>query len=149
MHSQGYLSRALSSDNFHVLALDSSDSQTEGSISRKDWLATESETPGAEGDAETGTITHKTTHIGDTESLSRSIEEWITPLGAEPSRGSPTPIVLIGLHCCGDLTPSILRFVQHSLHNPHSNFEIVGCVIVGCCYNMCSPTSESHLCLFI
>jgi len=151
---QGYLSRALSSspNNFHVLALDSDDNQTAGSITRKDWNAvtkTEITTSGAaSADSLSGSLTQKTIFIGDAISLRSAIEDWIQNELAQhhtENGQGPLPVVLVGLHCCGDLTPSIIRFMQHSLRTSNTYFTIVGCVVVGCCYNMCGPTSKgSH-----
>ncbi|KAG8768127.1 hypothetical protein FRC15_005299 [Serendipita sp. 397] len=84
---QGYLSRSLSAppNNFHVLALDSNDNQTAGAISRRDWLDDPKETrssnnrsnlvadipndsPNESGGGPiseaTGSLTHRTVHIG-------------------------------------------------------------------------------------
>ncbi|PVF98462.1 hypothetical protein CPB86DRAFT_797268 [Serendipita vermifera] len=135
---QGYLSRALSSspNNFNVLALDSNASQTAGSLSRKDWLSQTN--PESQGEIGGGTLTHKTIFIDDHASLSSAIEEWVHQ-NASPSE--KIPIALVGLHCCGDLTPAILRFIRAMLNSYHGLYELVGCVIVGCCYNMCSPDS--------
>lgn len=136
------MSRSLSSSpgNFHVLALDSSESQTAGSISRQDWLSPPSNEPGQDEPA-SGSLTHRTIHISDAESLAKAINNWILEKGSahSDSHESPVPVVLVGLHCCGDLTPSILHFIERMKGGPREIFEVVGCVIVGCCYNMCTP----------
>jgi hypothetical protein len=134
---KGYLSRALSSapNNFNVLALDSNANQTAGSISRKDWLSQTN--PETEGEAGEGTLTHMTTFIDDYSSLSNAIEEWIR---MKSSHISKVPVVLVGLHCCGDLTPAILRFIQKMRNSHHDLYDLIGCVVVGCCYNLCSPS---------
>ena len=150
---QGYLSRALSSspNNFHVLALDSDKNQTVGSTARKDWNSIEEPektTPeGAPPSSARGSLTQKTTFIGDASSLTAAIEDWIrNELSHEHAEDVefPLPIVLVGLHCCGDLTPSILRFIEHSVRTSIRLFDITGCVVVGCCYNMCGSASKRH-----
>ena len=44
---------------------------------------------------------------------------------------------MIGLHCCGDLTPSMLRIFSNSE-------EVRGLVVVGCCYNHLSHPQRSY-----
>ncbi|KAG8842346.1 hypothetical protein FRB91_004245 [Serendipita sp. 411] len=164
---QGYLSRSLSAppNNFHVLALDSNDNQTAGAISRRDWLDDPKETrssnnhsnlvddnpndsPNESGGVSiseaTGSLTHRTVHIGDNDSLFKGIKQWIDDrrCGDVSGLDTPIPIVLVGLHCCGDLTPSVLRFIrQYRRNDRQTSFRVIGCVIVGCCYNMCGPSS--------
>lgn len=37
---------------------------------------------------------------------------------------------VVGLHCCGDLTPNILRLVSGQVHS-----DLSAAVVVGCCYH--------------
>jgi len=47
-------------------------------------------------------------------------------------------VVMIGLHCCGDLTPSMLRiFSQSNL--------VKGLIGVGCCYNHITYKQEDGI----
>ncbi|KAG8815926.1 hypothetical protein FRC17_000535 [Serendipita sp. 399] len=91
---QGYLSRSLSAhpNNFHVLAVDSDDSQTAGSISRRDWLGecgqTSDNVPSGDQSnniegggiavpASTGSLAHRTAHVGDSDSLFKILDQWV------------------------------------------------------------------------
>ena len=40
---------------------------------------------------------------------------------------------MVGLHCCGDLTPAILKLFANQVHP-----SISGLVVVGCCYHKMS-----------
>lgn len=49
-------------------------------------------------------------------------------------------VCLIGLHCCGDLTPVILRWFSHTVTSPC----LRALVLVGCCYH--KMTSSKDMC---
>ncbi|KAF8654608.1 hypothetical protein AX16_003520 [Volvariella volvacea WC 439] len=129
---QGYLTRSLA---YHlrpayILALDSNEAQ---SIAAQKWeqkILPPNHTP----------ISHKTVHITST-SLKEAIDEWIDATSA--ASVEPVPVLIVALHACGSLTPSILRaFASQSSASPWS---FAGLVIVGCCYNLLHP-SDLPLC---
>lgn len=163
---QGYLSRALEEQGLHVLALDNNENQTSGA---NDWKikdalrrAHEQRRNNAQRHASTaspdvnacpsqttpsshrkGSLTHRTVHIQPT-SLEAAIQDWLLSSASNTfaSTRDPIPIMFVALHACGSLTIDVLRtFLSH--HNkvecerwwePHS------LVIVGCCYNLISPS---------
>ena len=93
----------------------------------------------AETSQETTSLSHKTVHIGDAASLRTVISSWI----AEDSTSNEiVPIVVVALHACGDLTPSILRFLTTCKVDPPQQWRVVGAVVVGCCYNMMGLSSK-------
>lgn len=46
---------------------------------------------------------------------------------------------MVGLHCCGDLTPAILKLFANQVHPSLSSL-----VVVGCCYHKMSR-EDPHL----
>ena len=51
--------------------------------------------------------------------------------------GSSGDVLLVGLHTCGDLGPTMLRMFTTSPH-------IVGLISVGCCYMKLTCATEPH-----
>ncbi|KAK7048141.1 Methyltranfer-dom domain-containing protein [Favolaschia claudopus] len=130
---QAYLTRGLQIHlgTTHLLALDSSDVQTQGAQRRQDQSGT--------------SITQKTIHITPT-TLCESIDEWIQAeeAGRQEAEGEPAPVVLVALHACGSLTPDILRafFVQRNTNASMKDRRLwapVAVIAVGCCYNLLAP----------
>jgi hypothetical protein len=93
----------------------------------------------AETPQESTSLSHKTIHIGDAASLRAAISSWIADDNAS---NEIVPIVVVALHACGDLTPSILRFLTACKADPPQQWRIVGAVVVGCCYNMMGLSSK-------
>lgn len=106
-----------------------------------------------------GSLTHKTIHITPS-TLDQAVTAWIkdTPDSEYSDDSSSTenlntsiPVLVVGLHACGSLTPDIFR-VFLSLHNsPQSTttpplintWTPKAAVVVGCCYNMMN-TEGTH-----
>lgn len=84
-------------------------------------------------------LNHKTVHIGDAASLRAAISSWIAEDGTS---NEMVPVAVVALHACGDLTPSILRFLTTCKVNPPQQWHVVGAVVVGCCYNMMGLSSK-------
>ncbi|OCB86700.1 hypothetical protein A7U60_g6158 [Sanghuangporus baumii] len=151
---QGYLSRALCVEgdarNLHVLALDSSQNQAEGSYRK-------SQNPKSN-----GTFTHRVIWLGEEPSfeshpgfqgsevenskgLEKVIDSWMNGLNEEDeiricgSERKPAPVVFVALHSCGSLTPSILQEVlshRQSAASANRKWFVAAAVVVGCCYNL-------------
>ena len=142
----------------HILALDSSRSQTEGSVRRSGQSKSK------------GTLAHRTCWLGErptfethpglqgsdleaTASLENAINEWIHDLNKERKiqladgvRKKPVPILFMALHACGSLTPSILQEVLHHRQNQSVNKQtwfVGAAVVVGCCYNLMRRSGQS------
>jgi hypothetical protein len=113
----------------HLLALDSSEIQTQGA---QRWQ---------ERTGITGSITQKNIHITPT-TLCESIDEWIrhTSTQDEPE-ADPAPVLLVALHACGSLTPDLLRtfFIQQDVSKDRRLWTPIGVIAVGCCYNLLAP----------
>ncbi|EIM86094.1 uncharacterized protein STEHIDRAFT_157609 [Stereum hirsutum FP-91666 SS1] len=164
---QGYLSRALCDLGFHVLALDGSDVQTKGAERRRQWeqkgktpASRTTGVPEKNGAASVeisgrtrtrGSLTHKTIHITPS-TLYQAVTAWIQDApysysddsSSTENLNTPIPVLVVGLHACGSLTPDILR-VFLSFHDsppnttapPHiTTWTPKAAVVVGCCYNM-------------
>jgi len=127
--------------NFRVLALDSDERQTSGAIRRGDNARKTCEETGAQAGAlqESTSLSHQTVHIGDAASLRTVVSSWIAE---DTPSNEIVPIVVVALHACGDLTPSILRFLTTCKLDPPRQWRVVGAVVVGCCYNMMSLSSK-------
>ncbi|TFK70388.1 hypothetical protein BDN72DRAFT_748472, partial [Pluteus cervinus] len=130
---QGYLTRSLAFRlRSHILALDSDQAQSTGA---QKWETKILAFPSS--------ITHKTIHITPT-TLIESIDEWIESTRT-PSEPTAIPVLLVALHACGSLTPSILRAFLESSSRTSSAWTAFGLVVVGCCYNLLHP-SDLPLC---
>jgi len=95
---------------------------------------------------------HEMIHINP-QTLDDSVKRWISALSSTPPISeSPTPVVLVALHACGTLTPDVLRCFL-SCHNRTSSSQSqngqswypAGLMVVGCCYNLMSPSSDFPL----
>ena len=53
--------------------------------------------------------------------------------------GRPAPFCLVGLHSCGDLTPSALQLFRHI-------DQVKAMVLVACCYHLMSPCEPPPSC---
>lgn len=149
----------------NVLALDFSEVQTKGAerrggnIEKKRAKAAAKKTasdtldPGISspdlnsvvGPSRTGTLTHEMIHINP-QTLNSCVTRWISSMSSSSSvSSSPTPVVLVALHACGTLTPDILRcFLSYCDHMPFPQsrrWYPAGLAVVGCCYNLMSPSS--------
>lgn len=157
---QGYLTRAiagmLDGEGTKVLALDWDGAQTSGA-ERRARKETSRKEDGIE-----EKIAHKTIHITP-DTLLSTVDEWVqsdTTLSPNQpySRGTseygsgatPVPVLFVGLHACGSLTPDILRAFfsvssarleaeEGPARRPQRNWTPCGAVIVGCCYNLLDP----------
>ncbi|KAJ6584659.1 methyltransferase domain-containing protein [Mycena capillaripes] len=128
---QGYLTRALQLHlgTTHLLALDSSEIQTQGAQRREERTGI------------VGSITQKTIHITPT-TLCESIDEWIGNISSqEETEADPAPVLLVALHACGSLTPDILRtfFIRRHASKDRRSWTPIATIAVGCCYNLLAP----------
>ncbi|KAI1793224.1 hypothetical protein LXA43DRAFT_885717 [Ganoderma leucocontextum] len=159
-----YLSRVLRDQlGLHVLALDSSEVQTQGAARRDASKMTRRAAQRRRVEADdsarkqasrieqscagvtNGSLTYVTTII-DPDSLVSSTKAWLednSPWSAGiHAPAQVTPVLFVALHACGSLTPDILRaFVSvrkpdPSLASTSTTWMPQGVVIVGCCYNM-------------
>jgi len=164
---KGYLSRALQEQGLHVLALDSNEIQTSGAnkwkikdalrraheqrraVFQKDHSCANptpcSPTPTVP--VGNGSLTHRTVHIQQ-KSLEVAVSEWLCfGVPGFPSSQDPIPITFVALHACGSLTVDILRaFLAHwekaeDSKSPRT-WEPHSLVVVGCCYNLISPSGK-------
>lgn len=171
---QGYLSRSLSSPpyNLHVLALDSNVVQTKGAErwdtrAQKDKSkkeknsASESESTCPQSELQlhgnglnTGSLRHSTARITPG-TFPNIIDSWFIDLSTSSDCGesdngnnSAAPVLLVGLHACGSLTPSVLRCFNalgdQSTDSDHRSWRPAGLVVVGCCYNRIDPSGSLH-----
>ena len=53
------------------------------------------------------------------------------------------PVILVGLHTCGSLTPAIFRSMLSKMgprgqrdHDTKNQWEVIATIVVGCCYNL-------------
>lgn len=129
----------------HVLALDSSEHQLEGSerrapraqtlsnlTSRAFWLGERpsfESHPGSRGASSSRSDSLQIEHV---------LEEWLESMDAFGSipDGSSLPVVFVALHACGSLTPEILRKVSEFQPSADRRWHVAGALIVGCCYNL-------------
>lgn len=155
---QGYLSRALQEQGLHVLALDNNANQTSGANNWKikDALRRAHEqrrnntrdiktgssqtTPSSHSN---GSLTHRTVHIKPT-TLEAAIEDWLLANVPDTFTSSrdPIPIMFVALHACGSLTVDVLRtfLSRHSKAESGRWWEPHSLVVVGCCYNLITPS---------
>ncbi|KAF5360877.1 hypothetical protein D9756_004784 [Leucocoprinus leucothites] len=124
---QGYLTRALKLQlpRTRILALDADEAQT---IGARRWESRLLPSPSKENPP----ITHKTIHITP-EELFKTIDEWVTE--RPPVEGHEIPVLLVGLHACGSLTPDIMRTFSRS-RSDNRTWKFAASVVVGCCYNL-------------
>ncbi|KAG8928550.1 hypothetical protein FRC01_005768 [Tulasnella sp. 417] len=161
---QGYLTRNLADVplSFDLLALDSSEDQAEGARKRQQelerWqkkvfgrrkaLAKKGIPPGepntaspdlqAESQsAKAGSVTQATVFV-DKDALPTAIGQWIKDQAPSVSEA---PVIIIGLHACGSLTPAVLRSFVSLYHTQNGEqslpraWRCAGIALVGCCYN--------------
>lgn len=160
---QGYLTRNLADMplSYDLLALDSSEDQVEGAKKRQQELerwqkkvfgrrkaratkgtSGESRTtePGSQSEGESlkaGSVTQATVFV-DKDALPTAIDQWIK--NQAPS-SSEVPVIIIGLHACGSLTPAVLRSFISLYHTQKEEqlapraWRCAGIALVGCCYN--------------
>lgn len=137
--------------DLHVLALDSSSHQSHGAEKR--FMQTSKNTA-----ASKGSLTFRTTWLGqspsrqshpgkhlnqttENDTFEECIGKWLSDSGCTGTKGKPsepTAVVLVSLHACGSLTPTILRYgLAHGrTHNPNNSWFTAAVVVVGCCYNL-------------
>lgn len=114
-----------------ILALDADEAQTSGA---QRWERRLLPLPSDENPP----ITHKTIHVSP-EALYSTVDAWIAEGSTSESEGAlETPVLLVGLHACGSLTPDIIKILgQGPLEK--AQWRIAGIVVVGCCYNLMNP----------
>ena len=131
-------------DGLHVLALDSSEHQIEGSerrapssqqspnlTSRAFWLG--------EGPPFKSHPGNRGATYSEELQFENIISEWLDDVGAFrgiPDQKASLPIVFVALHACGSLTPGILRKMVQLQPDKSRRWHVSGAVIAGCCYNL-------------
>lgn len=141
----------------HILALDSSVDQLDGSerratssqkssniTSRAFWLGDGplfDQHPGNQGAA------HTSQEALQIESV---IDDWLQTTGAYEAVGwDPSgfvPVAFVALHACGSLSPDFLKKIvqlQDAKENER-RWYVAGAVVVGCCYNLMQK-SGAHI----
>lgn len=116
----------------HILALDADERQTIGAQRWEDRLM-----PSISEDSPP--ITHKIIHITPGV-LVKAINEWISE-DLIYGEMEEIPVLLIGLHACGSLTPDVIRTFMQS-DGDRRCWKFTGAVVVGCCYNLMNPGGE-------
>jgi len=139
---KGYLTRALKAllPRTRILALDADQAQTVGA---QRWERQLLSLPTTATKEKNPSITHKTIHITPKE-LFKTVDEWIKEDDASPGEDGreEIPVLLVGLHACGSLTPDIIRtFGQSRPSNKMWKFAAV--VVIGCCYNLMNPGGKN------
>ncbi|KAG9051709.1 hypothetical protein FS837_000099 [Tulasnella sp. UAMH 9824] len=161
---QGYLTRNLADVplSFELLALDSNEDQVEGAKKRQQELerwqkkvfgrrktsvaketspdgpsAASPDTQAEVQSSRPGSVTQATVFV-DKDALPAAIDQWIKD--QMPST-SETPVIIVGLHACGSLTPAVLRSFVSLYHTQKEEqlspraWRCAGLALVGCCYN--------------
>ncbi|KAH8825026.1 methyltransferase domain-containing protein, partial [Flagelloscypha sp. PMI_526] len=152
---QGYLTRCLanllateypSSDPTmkRILAIDSDQNQTVGAKRWEDAVVRGKRPKKTQESVTENLIEHCTIKLGAAELL-QELDAWLPPL---QDTQTATPVLFVGLHACGSLTPSILRALSSASRDVLSlqrGWYPLGGVVVGCCYNLLEPkgTNES------
>ncbi|KAI8461979.1 methyltransferase domain-containing protein [Phakopsora pachyrhizi] len=122
---QGHLSRTLARAGFEVTAIDRSHQQSQSGIRLAKILSKQDEVLDHEDSR--AWLNRLNYHTIDLDL--RSVQETI--LESEEDQ------LIVGLHACGELSTTILESFISS-----SNFSNHSMVLVGCCYNLCDPTSS-------
>lgn len=161
---QGYLTRNLADVplSFELLALDSSEDQVEGAKKRQQELerwqrkvfgrrkaqvaketlqdganAVSPDTQAESQSSKSGSVTQATVFV-DKDALPAAIDQWIKD---QMPSASEAPVIIIGLHACGSLTPAVLRSFVSLYHTQKEEqlspraWRCAGLALVGCCYN--------------
>lgn len=141
-----------------MLALDADAGQTRGAQSRgaraapRTPPAPDQPAQSTEEDGRRGTLEHATVRITP-ETMVRAVDGWVADMRSEEGGGpgdradasGPTPVLLVALHACGSLTPDVLRGLLRAISSnagaPVRQWTPAAAVVVGCCYNLMSPTS--------
>lgn len=117
-----------------MLALEGSSSQIEGSRQRDDQKQKSNAIRSAQKASDIDgvhRITYKRLQVDGT-NLVKSVDEWM-----EAREGDQEPVLLMGLHTCGGLTPSIMRsFLSSCKPGSERRWYAAGMVVVGCCYHL-------------
>ncbi|KAH7103286.1 methyltransferase domain-containing protein [Auriculariales sp. MPI-PUGE-AT-0066] len=156
---QGYLSRALAGPphNLHLLALDSSEIQTNGAkeqeakaekrrSKKKKESSVQDDLPAAE-PSQPGSLSHVLLRVNP-QSLDQAITEWTgasQPSSNEDNTAPANAVHLVALHACGGLTPNILRQVVTQCRRATDDPSLwlpTGMSAVGCCYHLIDQTSD-------
>ncbi|KZT36635.1 hypothetical protein SISSUDRAFT_930715 [Sistotremastrum suecicum HHB10207 ss-3] len=130
---QGYVTMELrrSRPDLHILALDTSDQQTTGAQKHQARFTSKSHPHIFSSNS--GSLTRRTVFV-TVETLHSSIRSWLHDLNTHDEK---TPVLLIGLHACGPLTPTIMKtFLECSTPSPSRSWFAAGQLIIGCCYNL-------------
>jgi hypothetical protein len=137
---QGYVTKALASAPhcMNVLALESLSSQIEGSRQRDKLKRKSKAVSSAEKDSDVESerrITYERLQVNGS-NMNDSVDRWMKR-NKDQAR---EPVLLMGLHTCGGLTPSVIR--SHLLcckPSDKRSWYSAGLVIVGCCYHLMDP----------
>ncbi|KAG8891316.1 hypothetical protein FRC00_013918, partial [Tulasnella sp. 408] len=84
-----------------------------------------------------GSVTQATVFV-DKDALPTAIDQWIKD---QMLPASEAPVIIIGLHACGSLTPAVLRSFVSLYHTQKGEqpspraWRCAGLALVGCCYN--------------
>lgn len=150
----------------NVLALESDQAQLDGLCKREaDDLATRKASISSK--FQDAKITYKKMWISDSNQLACAIDDWVSETsdqrGVElvyfeenkvgtSSTDDRIPVLFTGLHCCGSLTPAVLRAFRSLTSGALINEDIDTCTsrrwylegmaLVGCCYNCLDPRGE-------
>lgn len=121
-----------------ILALDADEAQTSGA---QRWERRLLPLPSNENPP----ITHKTIHVTP-EALYSTIDTWITEESLEgiDAKQEMLPVLLVGLHACGSLTPDVIK-VLGQRSSGKTQWRIASMVVVGCCYNLMNPGGTRFL----
>jgi len=139
---KGYLTRALKAllPRTRILALDADKAQTIGAQRWERQLPLPTTTTKEENIL----ITHKTIHITP-KKLFETVDEWIKEdddASSEEDGREEIPVLLVGLHACGSLTPDIIRTFGQSRRS-NKMWKFAAAVVIGCCYNLMNPGGKS------
>ncbi|KAF8583318.1 hypothetical protein K439DRAFT_65209 [Ramaria rubella] len=100
----------------------------------------------------TGSLAHEMLRITP-HTLQLSVFCWVS---TQPASRPPMPVLLVALHACRTLTPDIPRcFLANHHDSPllylpsySHNWHAAGLLVVGCCYNLMSPSYDFPLSTF-
>ena len=129
----------------HILALDSDQWQTRGSQIWEQRVARALRTAG--NDNLSTPIFHKTIHITP-DTLIPAVDDWIRETKEGTNHNDPDHVLFVALHACGSLTPDIFRACVSAACRRNSSWIMAGAVIVGCCYNLLTPTGRYYTCAY-
>ncbi|KAF8583316.1 hypothetical protein K439DRAFT_1634501 [Ramaria rubella] len=100
----------------------------------------------------TGSLAHEMLRITP-HTLQLSVFCWVS---TQPASRPPMPVLLVALHACRTLTPDIPRcFLANHHDSPllylpsySHKWYAAGLLVVGCCYNLMTPSYDFPLSIF-